>query len=94
METQGQANIFKRVFLFDLFVDGLSDGVALLLRPLLALRLVLGAAHTVLHGLALLPAKDKDIMRQQLFSASCCHPFEEVAGLFKLLLHLRNRSFR
>ena len=64
METQGQANIFKRVFfLFDLFVDGLSDGVALLLRPLLALWLVLRAAHTVLHGLALLPAKDKDIMR-------------------------------
>ena len=60
--TKGQSNIFKRVFLFfDLFVDGLSDGVALLLRPLLALWLVLRAAHTVLHGLALLPAKNKDI---------------------------------
>ena len=66
--TKGQSNIFKRVFLFfDLFVDGLSDGVALLLRSLLALRLVLRAAHTVLHGLALLPAQDKDIMRQQFF---------------------------
>ena len=48
----------------------------------------------ILHGLALLPAKHRDIMRQQLFSISSYHPFEEVAGLFKLLLHLRNRSFR
>ena len=29
----------------------------------------------ILHRLALLPAQDKDIMRQQLFSTSCCHPF-------------------
>ena len=56
METQGQANIFKRVFfLFDLFVDGLGDGVALLLGALLALGLVLRAAHPVLHRLTLLP---------------------------------------
>ena len=43
---------------FDLLVDGLGDGVALLLGALLALGLVLRAAHPVLHGLALLPVNE------------------------------------
>ena len=39
----------------DLFVDSLGDSVAFLLGALLALRLILGAAHPVLDRLTLLP---------------------------------------
>ena len=92
--TKGQqANIFKRVFLFNLFVDGLSDGVALLLRPLLALGLVLRAAHTVLHRLALLPAQDKDIMRQQLFFYIMSSSFRGSSNYYCIFVTARSVRF-